>query len=42
MDKLRYYIFAIRWLWRNRSWANTRQKWKAMDRAWKESEAARK
>ena len=35
-DKIRYYIAAARWLWENRSWANTRQKWKAFDRAMRE------
>lgn len=30
----RYMLFAIRWIWHNREWANTRQKWKAMERAW--------
>jgi len=30
-----FYIFAIRWLWRNRKWENTRQKFKAMDKEWK-------
>lgn len=33
MKKLRYYLFALGWLWRNRDWKGTRQKYKAMDRA---------
>jgi hypothetical protein len=32
MKKVRYYLFVIRWLWRNREWANTRQKFKAMEK----------
>lgn len=34
MKQLKYYIFCIRWLWRNREWSNTRQKFKALERAW--------
>ncbi len=33
MNKLRYYLFTIRWLWDNRTWRNSRQKWKALERA---------
>ena len=29
-----YYWFCIRWLWRNKDWADTRQKYKAMNRDW--------
>jgi hypothetical protein len=29
---LRYYIFCIGWIWKNRSWNNDRHKWKMMDR----------
>lgn len=29
---IKYYIFAIRWLWKNRRWSNTRQKFKALER----------
>lgn len=32
MGKLRYYIAALRWLWVNQKWRNSRQKWKAFDR----------
>ena len=32
MKKIKYYIFSIRWLWRNRNWNNGRQKFKAMER----------
>ena len=35
MKKLKYYIFCIKWLWKNRTWENTRQKFKAMEKAWK-------
>lgn len=38
--KIKYYLAAIRWLWQNRSWANTRQKWKAFDKAMREWETA--
>ena len=27
----KYYWFCIRWLWNNRTWQNTRQKFKAME-----------
>lgn len=38
MRKIKYYIKALRWLWDNRDWANTRQKWKALERYMKEEE----
>lgn len=41
MESIRYYIFAIRWLWRNRTWGETRQKYKALNRDWKAHEIAR-
>lgn len=31
-SQLGYYLFCIRWLWKNRKWENTRQKFKAMER----------
>lgn len=34
-SKIRYYLFCIRWLWKNREWDNTRQKFKAMEKAYK-------
>ena len=34
MKKIRYYIFCIKWLWKNREWAPSRQKFKAMEKAW--------
>ena len=34
-SKIRYYLFCIRWLWQNREWENTRQKFKAMEKAYK-------
>ncbi len=30
--KIEWYIRALRWLYENRTWENTRQKWKAFDR----------
>ncbi len=36
MKRIRYYIRAARWLWDNRAWRNSRQKWKAFDRAMRE------
>ena len=32
MAKIRFYLFCIRWLWKNREWCNTMQKFKAMDK----------
>lgn len=29
---IRFYFKCIKWLWENRNWQNTRQKWKAMDK----------
>jgi hypothetical protein len=36
MSKIGYCLFCLRWLYRNRNWASTRQKYKALDKAWKE------
>lgn len=41
MKAIRYYLFCIGWLWRNRTWGNSRQKYKAMDRDWQRKEAIR-
>lgn len=30
MDKIKYYLKCIKWLWINREWQNTRQKFKRM------------
>ena len=38
MEKIRYYLFCIRWLYMNRDWKNTRQKFKAMERDYKQKE----
>jgi hypothetical protein len=38
MRKIKYYLFAIRWLWKNRDWDGTRQKYKALDRAYRKFE----
>lgn len=37
MKTIKYYLFAIRWLWKNRHWNSTRQKWKALDRDWEKA-----
>lgn len=31
---IKYYLFCIKWLWNNRTWDNTRQKFKAMQEAY--------
>ncbi len=36
MKKIKYYIFCIRWLYKNRTWDNTRQKFKAMEKEYKQ------
>lgn len=36
--KIRYILFCVRWLWKNRNWESSRQKYKAMDREWKRKE----
>lgn len=38
MEKIKYYIFAIRWFYQNRKWQPSRQKYKAFDKALKERE----
>ena len=42
MALIRYYAFVVRWLWNNRTWKDTRQKWKALARAWEAHEEGRK
>lgn len=37
MQKIKYYIFCIKWLYKNRNWENTRQKFKKMERDFKDS-----
>lgn len=32
--KIRFYLFAAKWFWKNRYWHTTRQKYKAFDKAW--------
>ena len=39
---IKYYIFCIKWLWDNRKWENTRQKFRAMERDWSRSEALKR
>ena len=34
MKKIVFYVFCIGWLWKNRDWQNTRQKFKAMQKAY--------
>ena len=41
-SKLRYYLFCIKWLWKNREWENTRQKFKAMEKAWRKERGEEK
>ena len=36
-SKVGYYLFCIKWLWKNRTWDNTRQKFKAMEKAYSKS-----
>lgn len=36
MQKIKYYLFCIRWLYKNRNWDNTRQKFKKMEKDFKE------
>lgn len=38
----RFYIFSLKWLWHNRNWTMTRQKLKALDKAWMEHEKRKK
>lgn len=38
IHKFRYYKFTIKWMWQNRTWKDTRQKWKAMDKDWKKEQ----
>lgn len=41
-NPIRYYFFVAKWLWKNRRWANTRQKWKALEKAWAVHERERR
>lgn len=34
--RIRCYLFRIKWLWKNRKWENCRQKFKRLDKDWKE------
>ena len=38
---MKYILFCIRWLWKNRTWTGTRQKYKAMDRDWNRKQTGR-
>ncbi len=33
MRKLKYYFFCLKWLYRNRTWGDSRQKFNALRRA---------
>lgn len=35
IERVKYCIFCIKWSWKNRTWDNTRQKFKAMEKAWR-------
>ena len=35
MEKIRFYLFCIGWLWKNRTWRETRQKYRALGKAWR-------
>ena len=35
MARLKYYLFCIKWLWKNREWKPTRQKFKALENDWR-------
>lgn len=39
---IRFYLFCIRWLWKNRTWEETRQKYKALNRDWRQYVAAKR
>ena len=32
IKKLKYYYQCAKWLWKNRNWTGTRQKYRAMER----------
>ncbi len=36
-SKIKYYLFCIKWLWKNREWENTRQKFKAMEKVYQKA-----
>lgn len=42
METIKYYLFCMKWLWKNRNWKNTRQKFKRMEMEWEEWENTRK
>lgn len=33
-EKISYYLFSIKWLWKNRHWQNNRKKFNALHRAY--------
>lgn len=39
--KVRYYLFSIKWLWKNRNWQNNSKKFKALDKAYWEQIVAK-
>ena len=34
LSKVRYYLFSIKWLYKNRNWQNNKKKFKALDKAY--------
>ena len=36
--KIKYYLFCVKWLYKNRNWENTRQKFRAMEREWNKND----
>lgn len=36
MLKIKYYLFCIKWLYKNRTWGDSRQKYKRMNKDWKD------
>lgn len=38
---MKYILFCLWWMWKNRTWKSTRQKYKAMDKDWERKQAGR-
>jgi hypothetical protein len=41
-NMIKYYLFCIHWLWKNRKWYSTRQNFKMMDWEWQERDETKK
>ena len=39
---VRFYLFSLRWLYKNRDWKDNRQKYKQLNRVWAEYERTRR